>query len=57
VFVNPQVELETRDASVPVLDGKQFKSYLRSHSKDQPIPGALWKQLAEILAEEVVDEP
>lgn len=52
VFTNPQVDLETENPAVPVLDGKQFKSFLRSLSKERPIPGGQRKQLAEILAGE-----
>ena len=52
VFTNPQVDLETENPAVPVLDGKQFKSFLRSLSKERPIPGSQRKQLAEILAGE-----
>lgn len=49
VFTNPQVDLEVENPSVPVLDGKQFKSFLRDLSKEKPIPGSQWRQLAEIL--------
>jgi hypothetical protein len=52
VFTNPRVNLETENPTVPVLDGKQFKSFLRDLSKERPIPASQWKQLAEILAEE-----
>jgi hypothetical protein len=52
VFTNPQVDLETENPTVPVLDGKQFKSFLRNHSKERPIPGSQRKQLAGILAGE-----
>ncbi len=52
VFTNPEVALETKSPAVPVLDGKQFKSFLRSMSKERPIPGSQRRQLAEILAEE-----
>ncbi len=52
VFTNPQVDLETENLAVPVLDGKQFKSLLRSLSKERPISGSQRKQLAEILAGE-----
>jgi len=50
VFTNPQVDLETEAPSVPVLDGTQFKLLLRDLSKERPIPGSQWKQLAEMLA-------
>lgn len=53
VFTNPEVDLETEDPAVPVLDGKQFKSFLRDLSKQRPIPASQRKQLAEVLAEEV----
>lgn len=52
VFTNPQVDLEAENSSVPVLDGKQFKFFLRDLSKERPIPGSQRKQLAEILAGE-----
>jgi len=52
VFTNPQVDLETENPAVPVLDGKQFKSFLRSLSKERPIPSSQRKQLAEILVGE-----
>jgi len=52
VLTNPQVELETENPAVPVLDGKQFKSFLRNLSKERPMPTSQQKQLAEILAEE-----
>ncbi len=52
VFTNPQVDLETESPAVPVLDGKQFKSFLRNLSKERPIPGSQRKQLAEVLAGE-----
>jgi hypothetical protein len=52
VFTNPQVDLEPENPTVPVLDGTQFKLFLRSLSKERPIPGGQRKQLAEILAEE-----
>jgi hypothetical protein len=51
VFTNPQVELETENPAVPVLDGKQFKLFLRDLSKERPIPGSQRKQLAEILVD------
>ncbi len=52
VFTNPQVDLDTETPAVPVLDGKQFKSFLRNLSKERPIPGSQRRQLAEILAGE-----
>jgi hypothetical protein len=52
VFANPQVDLQTENPTFPVLDGKQFKSFLRNLSKERPIPGSQRKQLAEILAGE-----
>lgn len=52
VFTNPQVDLEIDNPSVPVLDGKQFKSFLRDLSKDKPISGSQRRRLADILAEE-----
>ena len=52
VLTNPQVDLETENPTVPVLDGKQLKSFLRNLSKERPIPGSQRKQLAEILADE-----
>jgi len=52
VFTNPEVDLETESPAVPVLDGRQFKSFLRSMSKERPIPGSQRKRLAEILAGE-----
>lgn len=52
VFTNPQVDIETENPALPVLDGKQFKSFLRSLSKESPIPGSQRRQLAEILAGE-----
>ena len=52
VFTNPQVDLEIENPAVPVLDGKQFKSFLRTLSKERPIPSSQRRQLAEILAEE-----
>jgi hypothetical protein len=52
VFANPQVDLRTENPAVPVLDGKQFKSFLRSLSKERPIPGSQRKQLVKILAGE-----
>jgi hypothetical protein len=52
VFTNPQVDLEAEAPSVPVLDGTQFKLLLRDLSKERPIPGSQWKQLAEILGRE-----
>jgi hypothetical protein len=52
VFTNPQVDLETENPAVPVLDGKQFKSFLRKVSKEKPISGSQRRQLVEILAEE-----
>jgi len=55
VLTNPQVDLETESPAVPVLDGKQLKSFLRDLSKERPIPGSQRKQLAEILAGEVAD--
>jgi len=53
VFTNPQVDLEIEDPAVPVLDGKQFKLFLRNLSKERPIPASQRKRLAEILAGEV----
>ncbi len=52
VFTNPEVDLEIENPAVPVLDGKQFKSFLRNLSKESPIPGSQRKQLADILAGE-----
>jgi len=52
VFTSPQVDLDVENPAVPVLDGKQFKSFLRDLSKERPIPGSQRKQLAEMLAEE-----
>jgi hypothetical protein len=52
VLTNPQVDLETENPAVPVLDGTQFKLFLRDLSKERPIPGSQRKRLAEILAEE-----
>lgn len=52
VFANPQVDLQTENPAVPVLDGKQLKLFLRNLSKERPIPGSQRKQLAEILAGE-----
>jgi len=52
VFTNPQVDLEVDNPTVPVLDGKQFKVFLRDLSKQRPIPASQRKQLAEILAGE-----
>jgi len=52
VFTNPQVDLETENPAVPVLNGKQFKSFLRNMSKERPIPGNQRRQLAEVLAGE-----
>jgi hypothetical protein len=52
VFTNPEVELEAENPAVPVLDGTQFKLFLRDLSKERPIPGSQRKQLAEILAGE-----
>jgi len=52
VFTNPEVDLEIENPTVPVLDGKQFKSLLRNLSKERPISGSQRKQLAEILAGE-----
>jgi hypothetical protein len=49
VFTNPQVDLEVENPAVPVLDGKQFKSFLRDLSKERPISGSQRRQLAEIL--------
>jgi hypothetical protein len=55
VFTNPQVDLETENPTVPVLDGKQLKSFLRSLSKERPISGSQRRQLAEILAGEATE--
>ncbi len=52
VFTNPQVDLETENPTVPVLDGKQFKSFLRDLSKERPISGSQRRQLAELLTGE-----
>jgi len=52
VFTDPQVDLEAENPAVPVLDGKQFKIFLRDLSKERPIPASQRKQVAEILAEE-----
>ena len=52
VFTNPQVDLEIEAPAVPVLGGKQFKVFLRALSKEKPISGSQWRQLAEILAGE-----
>jgi len=52
VFTNPQVDLETENPAVPVLDGKQLKLFLRNLSKERPIPGSQRKQLVEVLAGE-----
>ncbi len=52
VFTNPQAELEAENCAVPVLDGTQFKLFLRNLSKDRPIPDSQRKELAEILAAE-----
>jgi hypothetical protein len=52
VFANPQVDLQVENAAVPVLDGSQFKLFLRDLSKDRPIPDSQRKQLAEMLAGE-----
>jgi len=52
VFTNPQVDLEAENPAVPVLDGKQFKVFLRDLSKERPVPASQWRQLAEILSEE-----
>ncbi len=52
VFTNSQVDLETENPAVPVLDGKQFKYFLRDLSKERPISGGQRRQLAEILAGE-----
>jgi hypothetical protein len=49
VFTNPQGELEVENPAVPVLDGKEFKSFLRRLSKEQPIPSSQRRQLADIL--------
>jgi hypothetical protein len=56
VFTNPQVDLETENPTVAVLDGKQFKSFLRDLSKERPIPGSQRKQLAELLAGEAPEQ-
>lgn len=53
VFTNPQVDLEVDNPTVPVLDGKQFKIFLRDLSRERPMPASQRKQLAEILAEAV----
>lgn len=53
VFTNPQVDLETENPAVPVLDGKQLKVFLRDLNKERPMPGSQRKQLTEILAGEV----
>ena len=55
VFTNPQVDLETESPAVPVLDGTQFKLFLRDLSKERPIPGSQRRRLAEILDGEVSD--
>jgi hypothetical protein len=52
VFTNPQVDLKTENAAVLVLDGTQFKLFLRNLSKERPIPDSQRKELAEILAGE-----
>lgn len=52
VFTNPQVDLQTENLAVPVLDGKQLKLFLRNLSKERPIPGSQRKQLAGILTGE-----
>jgi hypothetical protein len=55
VFTDPQVDLQTDNPAVPVLDGKQLKLFLRSLSKERPIPGSQQKQLAEMLAGELTE--
>jgi hypothetical protein len=52
LFTNPEVDLEVENSAVPVLDGKQFKSFLRNLSKERPLSGSQRRQLAEILAGE-----
>jgi hypothetical protein len=52
VFTNPQVDLETENPAVPVVDGKQLKSFLRDLSKQRPISSSQRRQLAELLAGE-----
>lgn len=49
VFVNPNVQLDAGDSSVPAFYGKKIKAWLRGPGKQAPMPSGVYHQLAAAL--------
>ena len=55
IFVNPKIELEANDAPLPVLQPKKVKPWLQGPGKLDPLPDAVYTQLAQALGVENTD--
>jgi hypothetical protein len=49
VFVNPAVQLDAADSSVPAFYGKKIKAWLRGPGKQALLSSSVYRQLASAL--------
>lgn len=49
VFLNPEVEVEAADASMPAMRVRQLKDYLRQKAKDTPLPADQIQQVKAVF--------
>lgn len=56
VFLNPEVQLELTNPSIPVLRPDQVKDYIRGRVKDAKVSGATQRSLTEFLAQKAVHQ-
>ncbi len=54
VFLNPQVQLEVENPSVPALRGDQVKDYLRRQAKEHKVQASTLRTLQPYLVEQAV---
>ena len=54
VFLNPEVQLELTNPTLPVLRPDQIKDYVRGRVKEAKVPGATQRSLNDYLAQKAV---
>lgn len=56
VFLNPEVQLELTNPTLPVLRPDQIKDHVRLRVKDAKVPGATQRALTDFLAQQAVHQ-
>ena len=56
VFLNPEVQLQLTNPTIPVLRPDQVKDYVRGRVKDARVPGVIQRALTDYLAQQAVHQ-